>query len=205
MPDYFALLEEPRRPWIEEDSLKAKFLQLSAQVHPDRLHGASTLEKEKGRERYTEINSAYQCLREPKSRLRHLIELESGVKVKEIQQINPQTMELCMEVGRLCSQADAFLAQRARMASPLLKVEWFGQAQEWTGRLTELRATLGAKQQALTDELKRLNTAWEGAPGPGPLRASALPLQELEMVWRDFSYLGRWTAQLQERLVQLSF
>ena len=205
MPDYFALLDEARRPWIDEDLLKAKFLQLSAQVHPDRLHGASTIEKENAQQRYTELNSAYQCLREPKSRLRHLLELESGIKLKEIQQINPDTMQLCMEVGQLCGQADSFLAQRTTVTSPPLKVEMFEQAQQWTDRLMALRTTLAAKQVELTAELKGLNAVWENAPATGPARVAMLPLEKLEMTWRDFSYLGRWTAQLQERIVQLSF
>ena len=36
-------------------------------------------------------------------------------------------------------------------------------------------------------------------------RAAALPLERLEQVCRVFSYMARWTEQIQERLVQLSF
>ncbi len=76
MTDYFALLDEPRRPWLEPDSLKARFLALSAQVHPDRLHNAPEAQKQAANEQYAELNSAYRCLREPKERLQHLLELE---------------------------------------------------------------------------------------------------------------------------------
>ena len=47
MTDNFALLNEPRRPWLEANLLKQKFLALSADFHPDRIHNAS--ESEKGR------------------------------------------------------------------------------------------------------------------------------------------------------------
>jgi len=36
MTDYFALLDEPRRPWLDVSSLKQKFLARSSEVHPDR-------------------------------------------------------------------------------------------------------------------------------------------------------------------------
>src|SRR5439155_11517153 len=39
--DYFELLGEPRRPWIDPGLLKSKFLHRSAQVHPDRVHDES--------------------------------------------------------------------------------------------------------------------------------------------------------------------
>ena len=37
MADYFALLDEPRRPWLDPEELKAKFHALTATVHPDRV------------------------------------------------------------------------------------------------------------------------------------------------------------------------
>ena len=40
MTDAFALLSEPRRPWLDAEALKARFLPLSAAVHPDRVHSA---------------------------------------------------------------------------------------------------------------------------------------------------------------------
>ena len=45
MTDYFAVLEEPRRPWVEPDALKQRYLLLSAQYHPDRCHGAAPEKK----------------------------------------------------------------------------------------------------------------------------------------------------------------
>ena len=45
MSDDFALLDEPRRPWIDAELLKSKFLRLSTAVHPDRFHAATEDEK----------------------------------------------------------------------------------------------------------------------------------------------------------------
>ena len=46
MTDYFALLGETRRPWLDTEALKAKFLTLTASVHPDRVHNATPTEKQ---------------------------------------------------------------------------------------------------------------------------------------------------------------
>jgi len=203
MTDYFALLNEPRRPWLDPESLKAKFFQLSAEVHPDRVHGASEAEKQLANQRYVELNAAYNCLREPKTRLQHLLELETGAKPKDIQQIPERTMELFMEVGQLCRAADAFLAERAPVTSPVLKVKLFERAHEWIERLNTVQKKLAAQREHLNAEVKKLDAAWP-ARSTAPSDA-ALLFAQLEQLWRDYSYIGRWSAQIQERVVQLSF
>ena len=205
MTDSFALLNEPRRPWIEPDSLQAKFLALSAEVHPDRFHNAAAAEKQAATQRYTELNAAYNCLREPKERLLHLLTLERGSKPKDVQQLPAGTMELFSEVAELCRKVDGFLAERAKVSSPLLRVQMFERSQGWTGDLSALQQRIGAERDQLMAELRVMNAAWESAPPVGsPARPGALPLERLEELYRAFSYVTRWTAQLQERLVQLS-
>ena len=205
MTDYFALLNVPRRAWLDEESLKARFLEVSAQAHPDRAHEAGEHERQKANERFAELNAAYTCLREPKARLAHLFELETGARPKEVEQILPGTMELFMEVSQLCRQVDAFLAERARVTSPLIKVEMFEHAQDWTGKLNALQQKLNSRRKELLAELKDIDAAWMAAPATGPSRAASLPLAQLEKAGREFSYAGRWTAQVQERVVQLAF
>jgi len=203
--DWFALLGVPRRPSIDEDVLKARFLELSAVAHPDRTHDADAEEKQRANESFAEMNAAYTCLREPKSRLAHLFELETGARAKEVEQVLPEAMELFIEVGGLCRKVDAFLAERARINSPLLKVEMFERAQEWTEQLQALQRKLNSRRDGLMAELRAMNSAWETAPAKGPGHQSSLPLRRLEEAAREFSYLGRWSAQVQERIVQLAF
>src|SRR5688500_7123106 len=112
MTDYFALLKEPRHPWLDPDALKQKFLPLSAEVHPDRVHNAVGAERDTANRTYAELNAAYNVLREPRDRLIHLLELELGQKPRDIQKIPPGTMDLFVEVGQTCRDADAFLAER---------------------------------------------------------------------------------------------
>ena len=51
MSDYFAVLGELHRPWLEPDLLNKRFLALSAEVHPDRVHTASDAEKRLAQQR----------------------------------------------------------------------------------------------------------------------------------------------------------
>jgi DnaJ-domain-containing protein 1 len=205
MTDFFALLGETRRPWLDTDVLKARFLQLSTHAHPDRFHNASETEKAQAGQRYAELNTAFQCLNDPKERLGHLLELELGASPRNVQRIPPGTMDLFMEVGQLCRDADAFLAERSKVTSPLLKVQFFQRAMQWTDSLNALQQKVNGKREELVAELLVMNAAWASAPPVGSAeRAAALPLERLEQVYRSLSYASRWTEQVQEELVRLA-
>jgi len=198
MTDNFSLLNEPRRPWLEPEELKQKFLALSATVHPDRSHNLSEAEREQAQQHYTELNAAYICLRDPRNRLRHLLELERGSAPRDIQQIPQDLMNVFMEVSQLCRQADAFLTAKDKVSSPLLKVQMFERGQEWMEKLRHLQNSVNSRRESLVEELKVINAKWKPA-------ASSNPLERLENLYRLFSYFDRWLAQIQERLTQLLF
>jgi DnaJ-domain-containing protein 1 len=206
MTDYFQLLQEPRRPWLEVDVLKSKFLERSSAVHPDRVHNATEAEKQAANFQYTELNTAYQTLREPKERLLHLLTLESGSKPREVQTILAGAMDLFLEVAGKCREVDSFIAEKNRVTSPLIKVQFFAQGQEWTERLQELLQRIQKEHARLSSELQGMNPVWDNAPAPGSAeRLQALPLARVEEIYRAFSYINKWSAQLQERIVQLAF
>jgi curved DNA-binding protein CbpA len=206
MNDLFAFLGEARRPWLDTDALKQKFLQQSAEVHPDRVHGADDASRQHATKRYADLNAAYNALREPKDRLLHLLELELGERPKDIQRIPPGPMDLFVEVGQTCRDVDAFIAEKSKVTSPLLKVQMFEKAQDWTEKLNALQQKINGKRDELMGELQQLNATWEQAPAVGSAdRVKALPLERLEQIYRVFSYIARWTEQLQERVVQLAF
>jgi DnaJ-domain-containing protein 1 len=206
MLDYFDLLRTPRQPWLDLDLLKQKFFTLSAPLHPDRAHNASAEEKAAATQRFSEMNVAWLCLRDPKERLAHLLELENGARPADTQAVPTPAMEYFIAVARLGREADALLAAKAKSASPLLQMETFAQRMQLTERLQELQQRLNGHRDSLLADLRRMNAAWETAPPPGsPSRSAALPLRELEDAYRFFSYVGRWTGQIQERVAKLSF
>lgn len=205
MTDAFALLSEPRRPWLDADALKSRFLPLSTAVHPDRVHSASEAEKAAANTRYAELNAAYNTLREPRDRLLHLLELEAGGKPKDVQRIPLGTMDLFVEVGQSCRDADEFLKRKSAAESPMLKLRLMQEGLDWLDRLQALQGRVNAKRDEFITELRQLNAVWEAAPAIGSLeRAAALPLERLEQIYRAMSYVARWTVQVQERIVQLA-
>jgi curved DNA-binding protein CbpA len=204
--DYFALLGQPRQPWLDPDALKAAFLEQSALLHPDRVQAGTTEEKDAATNRFTELNAAYHCLREAKERLLHLLELESGAPLANVQTIPEGSMDLFMETGQVCRQTDQFLAGKGKAASPLLQAQWFEQSLDWTTRLQALQERIHLRRDQLLAELQDMNVIWNAAPPVSlRLRAEKLPLQRLEEMARTLGYIARCDGQLQERLAQLSF
>ena len=195
MTDAFALLGEERRPWLDAEALKDRFQAMSGPLHPDRFHGAPEVEKAAAGERYSGLNTAYQLLKEPRDRLLHLLELESGGK----------PMDLVVEVGQTCRDCDEFLKKKATATSPILKLQLMQAGMEWMDRLIDLQGRVRAMGDSLSTELNGMNAVWAAAPQVGdPARVSALPLERLEQVYRAMSYVARWTGQIQERVVQLA-
>jgi len=199
MTDYFALLDEPRRPWLDPQALKTKFLKRAAATHPDKKPGAGEMEKAAANRSYAELNAAFACLAEPKSRLLHFLELELGTKPRDVQQIPAALGDLFAEVAMTCRNADAFLAVKSKAASPLLQVQLFEQAQAWAEQLRALQTRLAGLQGKLTEELKLLDASWTSQAGE-----RTVWLNRLEELYRLFGYFNRWNGQIQERIVQLS-
>ena len=205
MTDAFALLGLERRPWLEPGDIKQRFHERSAAWHPDRHHGSPEHARSEAGRVYSELNSAHQLLAEPRDRLLHLIELESGARPRDIQRIPPGTMDLFVEVGQACRDCDEFLQRRGTATSPMLRLKFMQEGLEWVDRLSEVTARVQARESELAGELRALNGAWEAAPAVGdPARLAALPLERLEQVYRALSYVSRWLGQVRERVVQLA-
>src|SRR4051794_25616569 len=129
MTDFFALLDLPRTPWLEPDAVQARFLELSAGAHPDRVHGSADDVLKSANARFSALNSAAVCLREPRDRLNHLIQLENpdAATTAPAQSIPPEFMDLMMRVGQSCRDVDRFLEERARATSPMMQAQLFSQ------------------------------------------------------------------------------
>lgn len=202
--DCFAILDEPRRPWLDSEALKQKFLARSAEIHPDRAHALGEAQKNANLERFAELNQAYQKLREPKDRLQHLLELETGTPPAQIQRVPPPLMDLAMEIGQVCLQVDAFLAEKDRTTSPLLQVQMFERSQPQVDQIRQLQAQIETRHDELVTEIRRLDTDWEALDSKDTNAHRAL-LPKLENLYRLLSYYDRWRGQLQERFTRLSF
>lgn len=197
MVDCFALLNEPRRPWLDVDALKSKFLALASEHHPDRVHEAPESVKQAATSRYTALNAAHNCLRDPRERLRHLLELELERKPSDLTNVPDDLMDMFFEIGRVFREVDAFLAEKSRATSALIQVQLFESGQEHANRLGELRGRILPRRDELLEELRAADAVWDSA--------SPKPLERLLDIWRLLSFYERWLAQIQERAVRLTF
>src|SRR6185369_6473 len=128
MTDFYRVLDEVRRPWIDLAGLKAKFIALSAIHHPDRNASTSFAATAD----YATLNLAYNCLRDVPQRLAHLLELETGEKSLTVQNIPGELMDWAFEAGALLRESDQFLAEKSRNTSPMLAVQHFEKSMQLT-------------------------------------------------------------------------
>src|SRR5262249_27576306 len=131
------------------------------------------------------------------------LELELGALPREVQRIPSDLMDLSVEIGHVARETDKFLLEKAKITSPLLKVQSFERSQEWTEKLRSLLLRVNGRCETLVQELKQLDAQWNST-GPRALEHSQL-LERLDSLYRLFSYSDRWQAQIQERMVPLSF
>lgn len=194
MVDYFALLNFPRTPWIEAEEAQKRFLELSAPVHPDRVHGLSAAEKEEANRKFAELNKAATTLRDHKERLQHLIALETGAASGAAQNISGEFVELFGRVGEVCRKVDSFLNERGKATSPMVQAQLFGKGLELSDVVADLLGRVGEVRARAEDELKRIGAGWEEGKAWGRVA-------ELAHV---FAMISKWEGQLRERFAGLA-
>ena len=192
--DFFTALGVERRPWLEPEQVKERFHALSREQHPDQQAGGSTGETDAV---FARLNAAQAALRDPKARLRGLLEIEfPHVKVSGPAAVPGTLADLFAPTLELLQQIDALLAKKAGassgLARALLAREELVLQEAAQARLGELE-TLHASALA---ELREFDARWER---PRPPDAA----ERLHDFYQRFAYLSRWTEQLRERLFQL--
>ncbi|MEE2942171.1 MAG: DnaJ domain-containing protein [Verrucomicrobiota bacterium] len=205
MTDCFALLNFPRRPWLDPSVLKQRFHELSAEVHPDQAHDATDEVKAELQQRFTEVNAAYQCLGDAKSRVRHLLELELGQAPDNVKSIPGEMTDWFMEIGAVCREVDAFLERKEAQDSPLLQALLMGEGIELNDKVTEIHRRLKSELAILDVELRTLSQVWEALDVQAEERVNALPFAKLEALGQRLGFWMKWSGQLAERSNRLMF
>jgi curved DNA-binding protein CbpA len=189
MIDYFALLQQPRRPWLDAEALKQTYQRLTLELHPDRPAA-----RENGLD-FSAVNEGYRILSNPKQRLRHLLALE-GHDARAGQSIPNELIELFEKTGPLAQGIDGMLAKLASANSALSKSLLRSQLLNAQRQADELLDQLRSLHDNALEELKQLDAVWD-------VRAEQM-LDQLEKIYHRLAYLGRWMDQIRERQFQLS-
>ena len=183
MEDAFAVFGVSRRPLIDESALKQTYLKLAADRHPDAFEGDD--------EEFHLIQEAYKTLRDPATRLRHLLELAFPTFRREGGQM-PHA-EVFLRAGSAVQAARTVWQRFENTSSALARALLSPEIAE---ALRQIRAASGFVQQAdddLTRQLEDLDSRW---PDISPDELSALATA--------FRFVSRWKSQLSEWEFQLS-
>ena len=188
-PDFFALLGEPRRPWLDPEAVKEAFHRLSRTAHPDQ-QGTESAD-------FARLNQAQRTLRDPKLRLRHLLETEyPEVKLTGPSSVPTGLADLFVSVHGLLAGTDAVLTKKAAASSALAKALLAREELAARGEVERVLDQLDALQTNAVEVLQAFDSLWIAARPPDAA-ATLLGL------YQRFAYLSRWTEQLRERLFQL--
>lgn len=191
MTDYFALLDQPRAPWLDPDELKTRYHQKTLQAHPD-----TQTSRTGAVANFASLNEAYQVLQDPKRRLHHLLSLERAAPSSTDQTIPQHLEELFPAVGVVTQQANLLLekirATSNRLSRSLLKP----QVLEVQNEAEAVRKRIQNLSDVALAELRQINPAWAKNP--------AEQIKALSDLYLAFAYLTRWSAQLDEIAFQLS-
>lgn len=188
MSDFFALLDEPRRPWLDADALKDKFHKLSAAKHPDVAGGDSAA--------FAEINNAFRTLDDPKSRVRHLLDLEFPGVLAQHPDIPADIARVFETMTRERQGVARFLEARSSLQTPLEIALLAPEQLELEQTLARLLALLEHKMEGLLTQLKFVDAVWE--------QDKAGAQDTLIEIYQGLSYVGKWITQVREDQAKLS-
>ena len=198
MTDYFELLGLPKKPWLPEEEVKAAFISKAAKFHPDRHHEATDEDRSDAQQQYTLLNEAQLCLGQARSRLRHLLELERGTRITDLQEMPDELVNLFKQITGQFKAADEFLKRRSAITSPLLLVALLDQSDSIQKSLNETKLALLEWKTRIEECIHEIDSVWQnGTNSNGKL------LDRLETSYRILSFLERWQEQAQNRLLHL--
>ena len=169
--DYFAFLGLPRRLVIDQAQLERRFRDLSRQFHPDYFYNAPPAERLASLERSSYLNDAYRALRNPISRIEHLLAIEGLPPAKSEDGTAKVPPSLLEEVFELNEQLDEIREARESGGDPAALRD----------RLESARKPIDLKREEHEREVEALSARWDqqfDAATPAERRATLDALRE---------------------------
>lgn len=174
--DYFQFLGVPRRLNLDMQDLERRFRDLSRKFHPDYYYNATPTERLASLERSSYLNDAYRALRNPVSRIEHLLAIEGmpspkseGASTGSAQaKVPPALLE---EVFALNEELDEIREQRESGADPAAL----------RARLDAARKPIDRKREEHEQQLRALSGEWDALPSgasPDQKRSTLTALRE---------------------------
>ena len=151
--DYFTFLNVPRKLVLSAQELEARFRELSRKFHPDYFYNAPPSERLASLERSSYLNDAYRTLRNPVTRIEHLLAIEGLPPAKSddpstAAKVPPSLLE---EVFALNEELDDIREQRESGGDPAAL----------RARLDEAREPIEHRREEHERQLQELAARWD--------------------------------------------
>jgi molecular chaperone HscB len=191
--DYFAFLGLPRKLTIEPADLERRFRELSRKFHPDYFYNASPTERLASLERSSYLNDAYRALRNPATRVEHLLAIEGMPPVKSEEGTAKVPADLLEEVFELNEQLDEIREARESGADPA----------GLTARLQSARTPIDAKREEHERQLETLAATWDSQLESASGDARRATLEALRERLLERNYINNLLATIEREAAGL--
>ena len=181
MTDYFALLDQPRAPWLDPAGVKDVFHRKTLDQHPDTGGSASS-------NAFAELNEAYQVLQDPKRRLQHFLALQGAPPTRATEAVPVELQELFLRIGEGNQRAISWLEQIRGQSSAL-------ERSLLPSRLIEIQQAIENLRHEVRDLIGTANRELQ--------QVEPTQLDVISEFHSRFAYLNRWSEQLDELAFQL--
>jgi len=190
--DYFLFLGLPRRLVIDAGDLERRFRELSRKFHPDYFYNASPTERLASLERSSYLNDAYRTLKNPVSRVEHLLAIEGLPSAKSEDGTAKVPPSLLEEVFALNEELDEIRELRESGADP----------EKLTTRLEKARAPIDARRGEHERQLQELSARWDSQENAPPAEKRAT-LDALRDRLLERNYINNLLATIEREVASL--
>jgi len=177
--DYFAFLGLPRTLGIDAQDLDRRFRDLSRKFHPDFYYNATPAERLASLERSSYLNDAYRALKQPVSRIEHLLTIEGlplGKSDEGTAKVPPGLLE---EVFALNEELDEIRDLRESGAD----------AATLSARLATARKPIEAKRDEHESALADASAQWDHLAADAPADTRRATLETLRQLLLERNYI----------------
>ena len=191
--DYFAFFGLPRTLTIDATDLERRFRELSRKFHPDYFYNASPTERLASLERSSYLNDAYRALKNPATRVEHLLAIEGMPPVKSEDGTAKVPAGLLEEVFELNEELDEIREARESGAD----------AAGLGARLQSARTPIDAKREAHERQLESLAAQWDAQLESGSSEARRATLDALRERLLERNYINNLLATIEREVASL--
>ena len=190
--DYFSFLGLPRQLVIDAGDLERRFRELSRKFHPDYFYNASPTERLASLERSSYLNDAYRTLKNPVSRVEHLLAIEGLPSAKSEDGAAKVPPSLLEEVFALNEELDEIRELRESGADP----------EKLTTRLEKARAPIDARRDEHERQLQELSARWDSQENASAAEKRAT-LDALRERLLERNYINNLLATIEREVANL--